>query len=460
MKSRTRTALLTLGLAAALLAGAAAQQPSNEEQQALRSRIEAAYDVLQLSDGIALRPKTRRGDVRLIEITDTIAINGTPVSGRELRERLGEDADSILRLSYLDPDARRTLFESDREARPEGALEGEEPTGAQPAARDQEREPRRARQARGDRVRIFGSVRIDEDESIEGQAVAVLGSVRVDGEVGDQVVAVLGSVDLGPRAVVGGDVVSVGGRVNRAPGAQVRGSVTEVALGSGLNVHAGPRRRGWDPFDGFGPWGAVPRLVGTTFRLVLLLLFAGVTLVVARSAVERSGQRASDDPLKSTMVGIVAQILLVPLLFLTAVVLTITLIGIPLLLLLPFAVLFLLLMALVGFTGTAGAIGQRVRRRFGLGGESEFADVAAGILVILLPLLLGRLLAIAGWPASPFAFLLVGIGFAVEYLAWACGFGAVLTNAFTLWQARRAARPAPAAPAPGPPPAAPPPVIE
>ena len=69
-----------------------------EEQRALRTHIEERYDVVPLSNGIALRPKTPRGDVRLIEIADTIAINGTQVSGRELRDRLvsGEGARVIL----------------------------------------------------------------------------------------------------------------------------------------------------------------------------------------------------------------------------------------------------------------------------------------------------------------------------------------------------------------------------
>ena len=95
---------------AAATVHAAAQQVPADEQQALRARIEQRYDVVPLSGGVALRPKSPRGDVRLIEISDTIAINGVPVSGRELRERVGADADAILRLSYLDAKALRELF--------------------------------------------------------------------------------------------------------------------------------------------------------------------------------------------------------------------------------------------------------------------------------------------------------------------------------------------------------------
>ncbi len=290
-------------------------------------------------------------------------------------------------------------------------------------------------------MRIFGDVVVEQDEEVTGQVIAVMGSVRVDGEVGDQVVAVMGSVELGPSAIVGGDVVSVGGRIRRAPSAQTRRSVTEVSLAdSDFNVHVGPWFDGWSPFMWFGGFGAVPRLVGTGLRTLLLLLLTGIVLVVAGRSVEASAQRVSDNPVKTTLIGLVAEILIPPVLFLTAIVLAISIIGIPLLLLIPFVVLFLLLIALVGFTASAAAIGRAVQRRFALGNGGSFVGVCIGVLVILSPLLLGRVLALAGWPATPFALLLVGAGFAVELLAWASGFGAMLTNAFTKWQAQRSSR--------------------
>jgi hypothetical protein len=268
--------------------------------------------------------------------------------------------------------------------------------------------------------------------------------VRIDGEVGDQVVAVLGTVELGPHAVVHGDVVTVGGRLRRAPGAQVRGGVTEVSLGDvGASINY-PWMRGWGPFH-FGGFGPVTRLVGTTFRFVLLALIACLALVVARRAVEGSAQRVADEPVRSTLIGLVAWVLFVPMFVMISVVLAISFIGIPLLILMPFAVLFLLLMAVVGFSGTASAVGQWTRRRFGIGTPSGFADVCLGILIILLPVLLGRFVAFAGWTLSPVTFLLVATGVAVEFLAWSGGFGAVLINVFSRWQAKRGARPTPQA---------------
>jgi hypothetical protein len=414
-----------------------AQQPGDEEQRALRARLAEHYDIVPLSDGVALTPKTRRNDVRLIEVSDTIAVNGTVVTGRELRERVGEDADDMLRVSYLDPAARRALFSAD----------AGRPTTAEPPAErtpSDERTPpdvRRTHRAGGDRVRVFGDVRVGEDEEVTGQVVAVLGSVRIDGAVGDQVVAVLGSVELGPKAVVNGDIVSVGGHVRRAEGSQVRGGVTEVSLADAdARLHMAP----WmgqvgllSLFDGFG---ALPRLLGSTFRLFLLMLLASFALVVARGTVEASAHRLVDDPIKATLVGIAAEVLVAPVLFLTAVILAISLIGIPLLLLLPFIVLFLIVLALLGFSGTAFAIGQWARRRFGLSTPPGITDVCIGVVLILLPLLVGRVIALGGWPASPVSFLLIAAGVGMEFLAWSAGFGAVLTNAFSRWQARRRGR--------------------
>ena len=426
------TLLLVVLALAATTAGAGASQDKADDTAVLRGRIEQHFDLVPLTDGIALRPKERRGDMRLIEISEgVIAINGVPVSGRELRERAGSDADTILRLSYLGADQRRALF-ADPETRAGSRAEGRNGARQPPL-------PREGRHSRGERVRIFGDVLVEEDETIENQVVAVLGSVRVNGEVGQEVVAVLGSVDLGPKAVVRGDVVSVGGRVRRAPGAQIRGGMTEISIG-GATRHLsvgpwfGPGDLDLGGFDGF------PRLLGSAARLLLLVLLGGVALVVARGSVERSAERIAENPPKATLVGLTAGLLAAPVFVLTAFVLIITLIGIPLLLLLPFAAIWLILLALVGFTGTACVVGRAVRRKFGIGGEGAFLNVSIGFLALLSPLLIGRMLGIATWPDNPLSWLFVVGGTAVEFLAWATGFGAVLMNTFTRWRARRVAR--------------------
>jgi hypothetical protein len=399
-------------------------QGISPEHRDLRSRIEAHYEVVPSSDAIALVPKTRDRDVRLIDISQgVIAINGVTVTGKELRERLGSDADLIVRLSYLTAEERRDLFTLRAEA---------DPQRDRRSATDQNRQPR-PRRSNGERIRIFGDVNIDEEESIGGEAVAILGSVRVNGEVGQEVVAVLGSVELGPKANVRGDVVSVGGRVRRAPSAQVSGSITEISLGdAGVRLNA--------PWVGpvtLAGFDEVPRLFLSTFRLLLLLLIAGIAYVIARGTVEGSAQRAIDNAPKALLVGLAAELLFAPVLVLTAILLAISIVGIPLLLLLPFAVLVLVLLALAGFAGTAAALGQGARRRFALGGEPGFLDIVLGVVIILSPLLLGRMLGLVGGGSNPFGWLLILTGTAFEFLAWTTGFGAVLMNTFSRWRARR-----------------------
>lgn len=432
MKKLTMLTALILFLCAP--PAAHAQRSSPEAQEATRNRIEARYNVVPIANGIALTPKVRRGDVRLIEVGETIAINGTPVTGAELRDRVGSDADAILQLSYMDPETRRALF-------PNTAPQVE------PAPQPPERvvpEERRdyPHRTRGDRVNIFGDVRVREGEQINGQVVAVLGSARIDGEVEDQVVAVLGSVELGPKAVVRGDIVSVGGRVHRADGAQVRGGVTEVALS---HVHLPeeivPFISGVGLFSVFDGFGAVPRLIGSTFRLLLLITLGAVAYFIARRTVERSAERVQDNPVKVTFVGLAAGLLIGPILFIASFVLILTIIGIPLLLLVPFILVFLLLLSLAGFTGTALAIGQWGSRRFGIGGGAGLASVVVGIVMIFIPLMLARIIALGGWATAPFSFVLGAAAFGLELLVWAAGFGAVLSATFGAWRARRTAMP-------------------
>lgn len=452
---RLTALLIALLLTAPHGVAAAGQQAGPAEDSSLRTTLEARFDIVPLTNGVGLRPKTAGGDVRLIEVTDgSILVNGAPVSGQELRQRLGADADAVLRVSYLTAAARRALIEprAGAGAGPDRAPPAEPLEPVEPAAPDRlppiERDatpeadagPSRAQRSSGDRVRIFGNVHVREDEAVSGQVVAVLGSVRIDGEVGDQVVAVLGSVDLGPKAVIRGDVVSVGGRVRRADGARIRGGVTEVSVAD-PNVHVNFEPLfGWGGGRLFDPFSAFPRLIGSLMRLVLLVLLVFIVVVIARPTVEASAQRVSDSPVQTTLIGVAAQVLLIPMLVLTAIVLAISIIGIPLLLFMPFVILALVLLALAGFSGTVYAVGQGTRRRMGIGGgAAPFLDVLIGVVVILLPVLVARLFAFGGW-GSPLVIMLLAVGFTIEFLAWSSGFGAVLSNGFSRWQSRRVAR--------------------
>ena len=394
---------------------------------------------MALTGGIGLVPRSEDAGVGVIEITDRgVALDGQAVTGQELESRLGADGELVIQLTYLSPTERRQLLGLD------SAPADETPTvqgpGADPRPRSSttrqdgrttDRDGRRRR--RNDRVRIFRNVAVQRDETVRGDVVAVMGSARIDGEVQGDVVAVLGSVHLGPGAQVDGDVVTVGGELHRDEEAGVGGDVTEVALGSIGNLE-GVRDAPWaarwlfTPLEGFG------KLAATLIRIALLALIASLVVLVAGRPVSRIAGRVQTEPLKAGLIGFAAEVLFVPVLVITCVVLAVSVIGIPLLILVPFAIVALLLVMLAGFSGVACAVGEWAAKRFGLVARSQFAFVWLGVAALLVPLVTARLLGLAGGFFGMMAMTLVGVGLVLEYAAWTAGLGAALMG---VWNGRR-----------------------
>jgi hypothetical protein len=285
---------------------------------------------------------------------------------------------------------------------------------------------------------------VDEDEVVTGNVVAIGGSARIDGEVRGEVVAVGGDVELGPRALVTQDITVVGGMLERAEGARAQGDLHEVGIGDiDFGNWRGPWRRGSMP--GFG---RTLGLMSTLGRVAVLCVLGALVMLLGREYVERTSLHAAADPLKAGAIGFLAQLLFLPVLIVTIVILVITIVGIPLLLLIPFALLALAVVALLGFTSIAYRVGQFVSERFGWSVSGPYASTVVGILVIVSPLLLARLLSLVGWPIGPMAFGLSLIAFIVEYVVWTIGFGAVAL-------ARLDRRSPPSAPVAEPPPVLP-----
>jgi len=413
-----------------LAAGAVAAQTTDRD--ALRRQVERRFDLLPLHDGIALHPKSPRSGVRSIELTgDTISIDGVPATGPELRDKLGADADLVLRLSYLDPDARRALAEP---AAPPAEVS---PPPRPPAPPQPEvPSPPRPRHRSDDRVRIGGRVNVDADESVN-DVVVIGGSARIDGEVRGDLVVVGGTLDIGPAANIHRDVSVVGGVLHRDPAARIGGRVSEV--GPGISLH------GWR-FNHFAPmvmwgtmWGGVFSLMSTLMRFCVLCVLASLVLLVAGDYVERVGERAAAEPVKAGVVGILAQILCIPILIVLVLFLVVTIIGIPLLVLVPFAILAVIVFAVVGFTAVAQHVGRLVSTRLGSTPPNTYLTAIIGIIVVMSPVLLGRVVGLGDGIVFPITAALLFVGFLVEYIAWTVGFGAVALNRFD----RRQAQPPP-----------------
>jgi hypothetical protein len=429
--------VLSPGTGGWVLAQTATPQPDQ-----LRRQIERRFDVRPLTNGVLLLPKEDDHRIRMIEVTDTaISIDGTPATGAEVREKLGADADLVLQLSYLDAAARRQVVGSASRSFPE--VERSEPqtesseTDRERAReeRRRERDERRRERSEGeDRVRFGGSVSVAEGESVRGDVVAIGGAVRIDGEVTGNAVAIGGGLELGPNANLHGDAVSIGGALRRDPGAQIGGKVVDLR---GLNFDL--ERFRWNGVGRFFPLsfpflGAAAgafALMATIMRVVVLCVLASLVLLVGRDYVERVSERAAAEPLKAGAVGVLAQLLFVPLLVLTIIVLVVTLIGIPLLALIPFAMLAFALVFLVGFTAVAYHVGRLANARFRWQGDNPYVTAAIGILLLVSPLLIARLLGLANWLLFPITGALVFLGLIVEYIAWTVGFGAVALLRFS-----------------------------
>jgi hypothetical protein len=268
-------------------------------------------------------------------------------------------------------------------------------------------------------VRVGDSVTVSRDEIIDGDVVVVFGNATIDGEVDGELTVVMGDANLGPEAVVRDDVNVVGGRLNRAPGARIEGRVENVAIGPGRWPGAG-----FPGMLGATILGRVGSLAGTLFRVAFVTLLALVVVAFGRTWIERIADRASADPLRAGLTGFLAQLLFFPVLLMTIIVLAVSIVGIPLLLLVPFGVALVLVVLLVGFTGVAYHVGRFLNGRFGWTERGPYATVLLGVLTIALVTVVARSAAVIG--GSFLTFPLSAIGYMVEYAAWTLGFGAAI----------------------------------
>src|SRR5207344_432491 len=75
-------------------------------------------------------------------------------------------------------------------------------------------------------------------------------------------------------------------------------------------------------------------------------------------------------------------------------------------------------------------VGHLLNERVGWLGRGPYATTTTGILVLVSPLLLARILGLAGGVVFPMTLGLLVIGTILEYGAWTIGFGAVALARF------------------------------
>jgi hypothetical protein len=292
-------------------------------------------------------------------------------------------------------------------------------------------DPPRVYRTTGSRIALGRSIQIARDEEVNDAVVVIGGSLRVDGRVRDGIVVVGGNVDLGPEADVRGDVVLVGGRLSRADGAQLRGSVSDVSFGEWGTWSVGGFYLPTVDFGDFGRWLG---LLGAVFRVSLLAILMALMLIVARAPVARVGRAAAAEPGRAFLLGLAAEILFLPALIIASIGLIVTIIGIPLVVVLvPVAFLAVFAALILGFTGIACRLGEWVEDRLGWRGNSAFLATAIGLLLVIGPTFVSRMIGIAPGPIQLGAWALLVTGVLIEFIVWTVGLGATLMTGFGRW---------------------------
>ena len=274
----------------------------------------------------------------------------------------------------------------------------------------------------GARILIGKDYTLPEGSTASESIIVVGGDATIDGTAENDVLMVGGRLRIGPTAVIQGDVATIGGRLDLDPSARIEGDVNTARIG-----WPDWSWRGWSDLPDIGGiWWEGAAFAFTIGRFVLVLLLSILLVAVAPRRTGSIAARLSTGPVVSAMAGFAAEIFFAPALILLAVALIITIVGIPLLAGLPFLIAAFGLLWIAGYATVAGVLGARLRGRDWYVGGLRPLDVVVGSLVLSSVSMFGQMLLMSSWP-GPFAMLVRGTGWTIEYLAWTIGLGAALT---------------------------------
>jgi hypothetical protein len=188
---------------------------------------------------------------------------------------------------------------------------------------------------RGDVVCIFCDV--DVAGEVTGSAVSVFGNVKVDGRVGNEAVAPFGRVSVGPEGHIRSDVFA--SKIVREPGGRIDGGRQEVFF----NFLGGD--------EGLGEaWTRSTFTIIVVLKILFWLFLVLLAHALAARNIVKVKERIQRSYFKSFLMGVLGQILLIPVFLL----LLVTIIGIPV------ALFVLPLMLFGGLVLAQAAVGQLV----------------------------------------------------------------------------------------------------
>ena len=287
-------------------------------------------------------------------------------------------------------------------------------------------EPRPRHRGDGARILVFRDYHLDAGQTARGPVVVLGGTTTIDGHADDDVVVIGGSVRVGPTAIIEGDLVAVGGDATVDAQAKIHGRINETVMRF-------PDFEGhWRPRD--QRWLAALALFATVSRLLLVLIGALGLALLAPDWVRRISWRAADGLASSAAIGLACQVGFVPALVLVVVALAMTVVGIPLIGLVPFLVAAAMVAGTAGFTAVAARIGARLRGTTVEASGALALDVLIGFVAVSAVTVAAQVSAVAPPWGGPMTWGLSGIGLFVEYAVWTIGIGAACATALARWK--------------------------
>jgi len=227
-----------------------------------------------------------------------------------------------------------------------------------------------------DVVKVGRDIIIGEEEKVTGDVVALWGDVTVKGRVAGSVVAIDGDIYVTSSGYVRKGATSVGGEIKVEPGGRIHGEEVEVPL----NI----KFLGRSLRDPMVPL-STSRLVFAIITLVSFFIAITIVLSLMPRNVERIKLKIREEFLKSFLFGYLTFLGVIVLLIF----LVITVIGIPIAILLPF---FLLFMLALGLTAMCLFLGEKVKVPMNISTTSPFYTAFLGALAIQSLLIAGAIL--------------------------------------------------------------------
>ncbi|MBM3475201.1 MAG: polymer-forming cytoskeletal protein [Armatimonadetes bacterium] len=227
----------------------------------------------------------------------------------------------------------------------------------------------------GDVVRCGGPIKIGADEVVEGDVSAFGGPVDIEGEVhGDvaafggpvtvsgkvtgDVVVTGGPLDLKDGARIDGDAVAIGGPLHRGANVTIGGNtsslggpVFKLPLGalSAFTPRVSAHRHTW--VDGL--LGGMAAVIAWVVSMLMLMLLGGLVTLIVPRATNTVANKIEEEPMRAAIFGVVGWLLLLPVLFVLAVLIVTSI-------LIPFVLLAFVLLLLVGCVGACLYGGRRL----------------------------------------------------------------------------------------------------